>query len=215
MNQFLSEKIFIMTLKKRNALCLVFIMAFCFFVKAQKFEQTGYASYYHSAFQGRYTSCGEIFDNAKYTAAHATLPFQTLVKVTNLSNQKYVIVKINDRCPKYYNRIIDLSQAAAKKIDIILSGIANVKMEVITESELNYVSPCSDSIFQNDTSGNISIKCNITGMILFRSVLEQFFFSSIFSVNLEAVRSRNYYYENRKRTLKNNVHILCTRDFRD
>lgn len=204
-----------MALKKGNVLCVVFLMAFCFFVKAQKFEQTGYASYYHSAFQGRSTSCGEIFDNAKYTAAHATLPFQTLVKITNLSNNKYVIVKINDRCPKYYNRIIDLSQAAAKKIDIIASGIANVKLEVITESDLNYISPCSDSIFKDDTSGNISVKCGITEKKFFRSVLEQFFFGSIFSVNLEAVRSRNYYYEKQKCVSMNGVYLPSNKDFHD
>jgi len=110
--------------------------------------QSGIATYYSDAFQGRYTSCGEKYDYTLYTAAHASLPFQTLVKVTNLANNISVVVKINDRCPHYYSRIIDLSKAAAKKLDIIASGIANVKLEVITKADLNIIDNAPDSLFR-------------------------------------------------------------------
>lgn len=177
-----------MTLNKRKALCFVFLIALCFFANAQKFEQAGYASYYHSAFQGHYTSSGEIFDNAKYTAAHATLPFHTLVKITNLYNNKYVIVEINDRCPKYYNRIIDLSQAAATKLDIIASGIASVKLEVITERDLNYISPCPDNILQNLSTDSISVKCSIMLKKFNLLPFEQYILGNIISARMKVLQ---------------------------
>ena len=67
----------------------------------------------------------------KMTCAHKTLPFNTRVKVTNLSNKKTVIVRVNDRGPFVAGRIIDLSYAAAKKIDLILLGVTRVKIEVL------------------------------------------------------------------------------------
>ena len=67
----------------------------------------------------------------KLTAAHRSLPFGTHVKVTNLSNQRSAIVRINDRGPYYQGRIIDLSQAAAERLEMIKSGITNVKLEVL------------------------------------------------------------------------------------
>jgi rare lipoprotein A len=135
-----------MTLNKRLVLLLAFFLSLTGFLHAQdNFVQNGIATYYSDAFQGRKTSCGEKYDNTLFTAAHASLPFQTLVKVTNLSNNISVVVKINDRCPGYYNRIIDLSKAAAKKLGIISSGIANVKLEVITKADLNIID-ASDSL---------------------------------------------------------------------
>ncbi len=89
-------------------------------------EQTGIASYYGGKFIGRPTASGEIFDAKKLTAAHKTLPFGTMVKVTNLSNNKFVIVRINDRGPFVAGRIIDLSEAAAKKIDMLQAGLQKV-----------------------------------------------------------------------------------------
>jgi rare lipoprotein A len=142
-------------IKKNIFLVLIFatLLNFC---KAQdNFVQSGVATYYSDAFQGRHTTSGERYDKNLFTAAHATLPFHTMVKVTNLKNNKYVIVKINDRCPKYYNRIIDLSKAAARQLDILLSGIASVKLEVITPNDLNYLDNAPDSLFQvisKDTS---------------------------------------------------------------
>ena len=91
--------------------------------------ETGYASFYSDKFDGRSTSNGETFRQNKLTAAHKKIPFGTNVKVTNLSNDKSVIVRINDRGPFVSGRIIDLSKAAAKQIDMIGAGVAKVKIE--------------------------------------------------------------------------------------
>ncbi len=93
--------------------------------------EKGRASYYAKMFEGRKTSNGEIFKNSEYTAAHRTLPFGTLVKVTNLNNYESVLVRINDRGPFVKNRIIDLSRAAAKEIDLLHAGVAKVLIECI------------------------------------------------------------------------------------
>lgn len=90
--------------------------------------ESGYASYYADKYDGRKTSNGEIFRQRKLTAAHKTLPFGTKVKVTNLSNGKTVKVRINDRGPFIEGRIIDLSKAAAKKVNMISAGVTKVKI---------------------------------------------------------------------------------------
>ncbi len=92
---------------------------------------SGEASYYGGKFHGKPTASGEIFDKNKLTAAHKTLPFQTKVEVENLKNRKKVIVRINDRMPPSSKRSIDLSEAAAKKIDMIRDGVVNVKIKVL------------------------------------------------------------------------------------
>ncbi len=91
----------------------------------------GIASWYGDGFHGSSTSNGEMFNMFSYTAAHKTLPMNTMVKVTNLLNNKSVIVRINDRGPFVPNRIIDLSYAAAKKIGMIATGTAPVKITVV------------------------------------------------------------------------------------
>lgn len=91
----------------------------------------GKASYYGSEFDGRTTSSGETFSNREYSAAHKSLPFGTMVKVTNLGNNKFIIVKINDRGPFVAGRVIDLSRVAAEQIDMIKSGVVEVKIEVL------------------------------------------------------------------------------------
>jgi|SRR5699024_8864461 len=96
---------------------------------AKKQVQQGEASYYHNKYRGRKTASGEKFRQYKRTAAHRTLPFGTKVKVTNLRNGKAVRVTINDRGPFVDGRIIDLSRKAARKIDMLNSGIAPVKIE--------------------------------------------------------------------------------------
>src|SRR5947209_6732278 len=83
--------------------------------------QEGIASYYSNDFQGRRTSNGEIFDNRRFTAAHRTYPFGTIVRVTNLDNEVQVTVRINDRGPVKPERIIDLTYAAANKLGIVRS----------------------------------------------------------------------------------------------
>jgi len=93
--------------------------------------ETGTASYYADEFNGKKTANGEIYDMKDLTAAHPTYPFNTLVKVTNLSNGKSVEVRINDRMPQFKGRILDLSLAAANKIEMVNAGIQEVKVEVL------------------------------------------------------------------------------------
>jgi rare lipoprotein A (peptidoglycan hydrolase) len=93
--------------------------------------EEGIASYYAEEFNGRQTSSGEIYDMNSMTAAHRTLPFQTLVRVTNMQTGKAVVVRINDRGPFKDDRVIDLSLAAAKQLELIGSGTASVRLEVL------------------------------------------------------------------------------------
>ena len=93
----------------------------------------GYAVYYSDRFHGRPTASGEPYDKTAFTAAHRTLPFQTVVRVTNLTDGRSVQVRINDRGPfNSRRRIIDLSRAAAERIDIIRSGVCPVRVEIVS-----------------------------------------------------------------------------------
>ncbi len=96
--------------------------------RADGFVQYGKASWYGGKFHGRRTANGEIYDMNKKTAAHKTLPMGTYVKVMNLSNHKYSVVRINDRGPFVKGRIIDLSRAVAEEIDLIGPGVVDVKI---------------------------------------------------------------------------------------
>ncbi|NTU52142.1 MAG: septal ring lytic transglycosylase RlpA family protein [Chlorobiaceae bacterium] len=89
----------------------------------------GKASYYGNRFHGRTTAAGQPFDKKAFTAAHRSLPFGTLVRVTNLSNGKMVFVTINDRGPYIKNRIIDISKAAAIQLGLVDCGIGKVRIE--------------------------------------------------------------------------------------
>jgi rare lipoprotein A len=99
----------------------------------EKGVKTSTASYYHDKFNGRKTASGEIFDNKKMTAANAnkTLPFGTKVKITNLKNEKSVIVRVNDRGPFSKKRAFDLSKAAFSKIADLRSGVVSISYEVV------------------------------------------------------------------------------------
>ena len=94
-------------------------------------ESQGLASWYGGKFHGRLTSSGEVFDTNELTAAHRTLPFGTMVRVTNMDNGKAVIVKINDRGPFVEGRIIDLSMAAADEIGSVGQGVARVSLQIV------------------------------------------------------------------------------------
>ena len=93
--------------------------------------ENGLASWYGGKFHGRMTSSGEVFNTNTLTAAHRSLPFGTVVKVTNLDNGKSVLVKINDRGPFVEGRIIDLSRAAAVELGMIDSGVAHVNLQIV------------------------------------------------------------------------------------
>ncbi|WP_394250774.1 septal ring lytic transglycosylase RlpA family protein [Vibrio profundi] len=96
------------------------------------FTQKGKASWYGKKFHGHLTSNGEVYDMYSMSAAHKTLPIPSYVKVTNTDNNKSTIVRVNDRGPFHEGRIIDLSYAAAYKLDVVKTGTANVAIEVIT-----------------------------------------------------------------------------------
>jgi rare lipoprotein A len=93
--------------------------------------QTGKASFYADKFEGQPTASGEKYKHNKLTAAHKTLPFGTVVRVTNLANGNTVDVEINDRGPYIDGRVIDLSRSAAEKLGFVNLGITDVKLEVV------------------------------------------------------------------------------------
>lgn len=100
------------------------------------FEE-GRASWYGAPFHGRQASNGETYDMYKFTAAHRTLPFNTMVRVTNMTNGKTTTVRITDRGPFVDNRIIDLSYAAAKQIESIGPGVVPVQLEILSAIDPN------------------------------------------------------------------------------
>jgi rare lipoprotein A len=102
----------------------------------QVYEE-GKASWYGAPFHGRQASNGETYDMYKFTAAHRTLPFNTMVRVTNLTNGKSTTVRITDRGPFVDNRIIDLSYAAAKQIESIGPGVVTVQLEILSAIDPN------------------------------------------------------------------------------
>jgi len=99
------------------------------------YTEEGNASWYGAPFHGRRASNGEIYDMNKLTAAHRTMAFNTMVRVTNLTNGKSVVVRITDRGPFVDNRIIDLSRAAAQQIESIGPGVVPVRLEVLSGAD--------------------------------------------------------------------------------
>jgi rare lipoprotein A len=123
---------------------LLFTLLLLVFVEVQaqvgeKFY--GRASYYADKFHGRTTSSGEIYDRAEYTAAHRDLPFNTIVEVINTTNNRTAVVKINDRGPFAYNRMIDLSFVAAKDLELLGPGEAEVEMKILAMDKPEYTIP--------------------------------------------------------------------------
>lgn len=92
---------------------------------------SGQASYYGAELEGRPTASGELFDPAGMTAAHRTLPLGTEVRVTNLRNERSVVVRINDRGPFVGRRVIDVSHEAARRLGMLHSGTAPVRLELL------------------------------------------------------------------------------------
>ncbi|MCS7177431.1 MAG: septal ring lytic transglycosylase RlpA family protein [Candidatus Kapabacteria bacterium] len=91
----------------------------------------GLASFYGREFAGRPTASGEIYNPEALTAAHRTLPFGTRLRVTNLRNGRSVIVRINDRGPQHRERVVDLSEAAARTLEMLREGVVEVECEVL------------------------------------------------------------------------------------
>ncbi len=113
--------------------------------KTSGYSATGRASWYGKKFHGYKTSNGEIFDMYKMSAAHRSLPLPSYVRVTNLANNRTGIVRVNDRGPFHSERIMDLSYAAAVKLDMLKSGTAQISIEVIDPSTYNHAAHEADS----------------------------------------------------------------------
>jgi rare lipoprotein A len=124
------------------------------------------ATYYHNRFENRKTSNGEIFSQKKYTAAHKTIPLNTFVKITNEENGRFVIVKVNDRCPKA--NVIDMSLIAAKKILLHKTGVSNVTIELL-QDDYQEIWEKQDDIFQmlDRTELNDKERSNYLDSIIF------------------------------------------------
>lgn len=132
-----------------------FILCSSFFnASAQKVgdKYSGIASYYADYFHGRTTASGEIFSQDSMTAASRTLPFGTIVRVTNQRNDKSIVVKINDRGPFVDGRIIDLSYTAAEQLDFIAQGLTPVTVEIVGTSPI-YVASRNNAVIKPQTSG--------------------------------------------------------------
>lgn len=109
---------------------------------AQSFQEFfGKASFYARKFDGRATANGETFSQEALTAAHLQLPFNSLVEVTNLTNNKSVLVRINDRGPYVASRVIDLSKAAARLLDMVEDGLTQVKLKVLSWGDAQQLAP--------------------------------------------------------------------------
>lgn len=119
----------------KKGLTVILMTFFTFSALAQNFVQEGLASYYADNLAGSYTAYGESYDPDQKTAAHASLPINTLVKVTNLANNRFVVVKINDKLSESNRKVIMLSRAAAVDIDLVVAGSMKVKIEEFRPEE--------------------------------------------------------------------------------
>ncbi len=104
-------------------------------MRVSGYPQEGLASWYGIPYHGRRAANGEIYDMYKLTAAHRTLPFDTILRVTNLKNGKSVEVRINDRGPFVEGRLLDLSFGAARVIDMVALGVAPVRLELLSGAD--------------------------------------------------------------------------------
>lgn len=101
--------------------------------RVANYSERGIASYYHDKFHGRTTASGERFDQSAYSAAHPTLPFGTVVRVTCVDTGNSVVVTVNDRGPFKKGRVIDLSRKAARDLDMVEKGLTRVRVEVLQQ----------------------------------------------------------------------------------
>ena len=125
---------------------------------------TGIASWYGPGFHGKKTSNGETYNQNAFTAAHKTLPMNTILSVTNLDNGRKTTVRINDRGPFVDNRIIDVSKAAATRLDMLQSGTAPVKLEVIGFDSTDITpTPNADDISLDDNASLSEQNASISG----------------------------------------------------
>lgn len=123
------------TYSSKQGIMRYFTALFCIFLLLSfsiSDTEKGSASYYSSSMNGRKTSSGEIFNNNLLTAAHKSMKLGTMVKVTNIKNDSTVVLKVNDRLSKSSSHVIDVTLAAAKKLNFVRNGIATVTVEVLS-----------------------------------------------------------------------------------
>lgn len=142
--------------KTGNAPYTVFGKRYVPLKSANGYQAKGVASWYGKKFHGRRTSSGEPYDMYAMTAAHTVLPLPSYVRVTNLRNRRQVIVKVNDRGPFLHNRLIDLSYAAAVKLDMLGTGTADVLVESVGPSATvnRYPTPIERPVTNVDIPAN-------------------------------------------------------------
>lgn len=121
------------SLEIMNKSSTLLLFSCCFLVACQTLGSgmAGKASYYAHQYHGRPTASGEPYNMYAMTAAHPSLPFGTLLRVTNLQNGRSVVVRVNDRGPYKPGRVVDVSLAAAEQLGLILPGTAEVRLEVV------------------------------------------------------------------------------------
>jgi len=124
---------------------------------SENFTERGRASWYGNKFHGNKTSNGEVYDMYQMTAAHKRLPLPTYVKVTNLENNRHVIVRVNDRGPFHKGRIIDLSYVAALKLGITTTGTAPVKVEALSKGSNTHTNNWENPKKDHKSSQKVSI----------------------------------------------------------
>lgn len=129
-------------------------------MSAEGFLEEGRASWYGKKYHGRKTSTGEVYDMYKMTAAHPTLPLPSYVRVTNVVNQRSVIVRVNDRGPFIGNRIVDLSYVAARKLGVVSSGTGNVIVESLSTYIPSTVTSRSNAA-QKTTNSRVNIDTSV------------------------------------------------------
>lgn len=157
------------------------------------YQRVGEASWYGSDFHGRLTANGEVYDMNLLTAAHPTMPLPSYARVTNLKNGSSIIVRVNDRGPFMKDRIIDLSKQAAEVLGYANAGVANVKVEYISEAPVGYYDGAylmASYISGNDASSSLALagiskeKANI--------VLEKFGADSQKRLNEAAIERKQF-----------------------
>jgi len=132
------------------AICCLFLGACSWVPKGESdldvgIKERGTASWYGEQFHGKQAANGEIFDMGALTAAHRTLPLGSMIRVTNLTNGKHVRVRINDRGPYVNGRILDLSLAAADRLDMIHGGLSVIQLEVIGDRRPDFMLAAEES----------------------------------------------------------------------
>lgn len=130
MSEFITYRLRLRAASRGLVVAIASLLGACTSSKST-FTQSGQGSYYADKFEGRKTASGTTYRGGKLTAAHNTLPFGTVVRVTNPRNHRSVKVTVTDRGPHSKGRIIDLSKKAARKIDIIDAGVAPLQLKVV------------------------------------------------------------------------------------